>query len=154
MLPLYLPEDMHINVQAHSNVYAQGVVVFQDKWGRRQSMTEISEMRCMIRPLPTVAKLRVVEKAIPLSTGLITCALQLERTSNFDSEFRVELQSPSDQIRMEPIHFGSGETQQTATLSVRGNLPSRSINQLIFRGIGELSEGVQVISRASVHVTP
>ena len=32
-LPLYLPETMHINVQAHSNIYAQGFATFQDRWG-------------------------------------------------------------------------------------------------------------------------
>jgi hypothetical protein len=61
MLPLYLPETMHINVQAHSNVYAQGHVAFIDKFGQKQTMLVVSTMRCMIRTLPTVVKLRIPE---------------------------------------------------------------------------------------------
>ena len=62
MLPLYLPETMHINVQAHSNVYAQGSVEFQDQFGQKQTMLVVSTMRCMVRTLPTVAKLRTVDR--------------------------------------------------------------------------------------------
>ena len=62
MLPLYLPETMHINVQAHSNVYAQGYVEFQDKFGQKQTMLVVSTMRCMVRTLPTIAKLRSADR--------------------------------------------------------------------------------------------
>ena len=49
MLPLALPETMHINVQAHSNVYAQGHVEFLDKFGQKQTLLVVSTMRCMVR---------------------------------------------------------------------------------------------------------
>lgn len=146
MLPLFLPENMHINVQAHSNIYAQGYVVFQDKWGRRQSMTQISEMRCMIRPLPTVAKLRVIEKSVALRPGSATCSFKLERTSNFDGDLRVDLYSPPAGVSMESITIPAGETAGTARLSVSEGAVFSNVNQLTFRGRGDLPGGVQVIS--------
>ena len=153
MLPLYLPENMHINVQAHSNIYSQGYVVFQDKWGQRQSMTQISEMRCMIRPLPTVAKLRVLEKSVLLRPGSTTCSFKLERTSNFNGDIRVELRSPPQGISMDPVIIPAGETTGTAKLSQSDGADLADVRRLIFRGQGNLPGGAQLISEAVLPVS-
>ncbi|MBI5761146.1 MAG: hypothetical protein HZA46_21690 [Planctomycetales bacterium] len=154
MLPIYLPETMHINVQAHSNVYAQGFVTFKDRWGDEQSQLVVSTMRCMIRTLPPVAKLKSVEREVVWqSDGSVECRLVLDRTANFSGSMRVELTNPplSSQFTAEPVTIREG--QSTATLTVRhhsGGSPSVAV--LRFRGVGDLSDGAQVVSEATVIV--
>jgi hypothetical protein len=153
MLPLYLPENMHINVQAHSNIYAQGFAVFQDKWGQRQSMLHVSEMRCMIRPLPTVVKLRAAEKSMTLRPGSpVNCVLQLDRTTNFTGELQVELVSPPKGISLDRLIIPADATTATAIVKVDPGVELAPSTQLKFRGQGDLSGGVKVVSEASISV--
>ena len=101
MLPLYLPETMHINIQAHSNVYAQGHVEFTDKWGQPQSHLVVSTMRCMIRTLPPVVKLTIAEPVITAKPGdVVQCRLDLVRTSNFTGPMQVEVVHTPDHLRL------------------------------------------------------
>jgi hypothetical protein len=154
MLPIYLPETMHINVQAHSNVYAQGYVMFKDRWGDEQSQLVVSTMRCMIRTLPPVAKLKTVEREVVCqSDGSVDCHLILDRTANFSGSMRVEFIDPASRSRFtaEPVTIREG--QSTATLTVRhhgSDSPSGAV--LRFRGVGDLSDGAQVVSEATVIV--
>src|SRR6185436_16277520 len=98
-LPIYLPETMHINVQAHSNIYAQGIATFQDKWGQPQSTCIVSEMRCMVRTLPTVTRLVADDRELSFAAdGTATCRLRLERTSLFSGPLQISLH-PTDQSR-------------------------------------------------------
>ena len=155
MLPVYLPETMHINVQAHSNVYAQAYVVFQDAWGQQQSQAFVSEMRCMIRPLPAVAKLSVVDSEISARLGeSVACNLRLDRTSLFSGAMHVELVEPradsgclAQPITIEP-------DQATAIIRVRlPDKPSLPIpTQLKFRATGELPGYARVVSEATVRL--
>jgi hypothetical protein len=154
MLPLYLPETMHINVQPHSNIYAQGYVVFQDKWGQRQSMLQVSEMRCMIRPLPTVAKLRAREKSIVVRAGASqTCVLELDRTTNFGGEMRVELVDPPAGLTMVPVVIPHGESTAVATIAADADLVLPQSAQLTIRGTGELPRDVKVVSEIVLPIT-
>lgn len=147
MLPLYMPETMHINVQPHSNIYSQGYVVFQDKWGQRQSMLQVSEMRCMIRPLPTVAKLRAREKALSLRAGETrTCTLLLDRTSNFDGAMRVELVEPPAGIHMTPFVIPADQSAAVATIAADAGMIVPPAGKLRFRGTGDLPRDVKVVS--------
>jgi hypothetical protein len=147
MLPLYLPETMHINVQPHSNIYAQGYVIFQDKWGQRQSMLQVSEMRCMIRPLPTVAKLRVREKSLALRAGEDrTCVLEVDRTTNFQDALRVELLDPPAGLHMPAVVIAANAATAVASITVDPDWKMQAATQLKFRGTGELSPGVTVVS--------
>lgn len=153
MLPLYLPENMHINVQAHSNIYAQGFAVFQDKWGQRQSMLHVSEMRCMIRPLPTVVKLRAAEKSVTLRPGSETnCVLHLDRTTNFAGELQIELVAPTKGISLNRLIIPADATTATAVVKVDSDVELLPDLQLKFRGQGDLSGGVKVVSEAIVQV--
>ena len=155
LLPLYLPENMHINVQAHSNIYAQGYVVFQDKWGQRQSMSQVSEMRCMIRPLPTVVKLRTAEKSVVLRPGsAATCTLQLDRTTNFNGDLRVELVSPPSGVHMEPVVIPADKTTAQATISIDAGIAPETLVPIKFRGVGELPGNVQVVTETVLPVHP
>jgi hypothetical protein len=155
MLPLYLPENMHINVQAHSNIYAQGYVVFQDQWGQRQAMSQISEMRCMIRPLPTVAKLQVEEKTLALRPGSSqTCTLHLDRTPNFTGALRVTLAAPQTGLHMEPVVIAAEQNAAVATIVMEDGAAVPEGAQLRFRGEGDLAGGVTLISEAVVPLEP
>lgn len=154
MLPLYMPESMHINVQPHSNIYAQGHVVFQDKWGQRQSMLQVSEMRCMIRPLPTVARLRAREKSLAIRAGQSrTCTLQLDRTSNFDGPLRVELIEPPAGVRMRPIVIPADQYAAVVTLTTDEQITLPSAAQLRIRGMGDLPGDVKVVSEVLLPIS-
>jgi hypothetical protein len=154
MLPLYMPETMHINVQPHSNIYAQGYVVFQDKWGQKQSMLQVSEMRCMIRPLPTVARLRAHEKSIAVRAGRTqTCTLQLDRTTNFAGAMHIELVEAPAGIHMEPIEIAAGQSAAVAAVAADPGLALPPGAHLKFRGTGDLPRDVKVVSEVIVPVT-
>lgn len=153
MLPLYLPESMHINVQAHSNVYAQAWVVFEDAWGQRQSQALVSEMRCMIRPLPTVVRLAALDKRVHGKPGeTIACRLKLDRTSLFAGAMNVELVEPAEVTgwTAEPAVIAAGQTEVQVRVRVPANaqLPSGAV--LKFRATGEMPGYVSIVSEASV----
>ncbi|MFN0053227.1 MAG: hypothetical protein ACKV0T_13675 [Planctomycetales bacterium] len=154
MLPLFMPESMHINIQPHSNIYAQGYAIFQDKWGQRQAMLQVSEMRCMIRPLPTVAKLRVKEKSLVLAPGESrTCTVQVDRTSNFSGPLHIELFEPVPGLRVEPVVIPAEQTASVVTVTAEAGAVFPRGTRLKLRGTGDLPGGVKVVSEAALLVT-
>jgi len=151
MLPLYLPETMHINVQAHSNVYAQGHVAFVDKFGQKQTMLVVSTMRCMIRTLPTVVKLRCVERELAASTdSRIRCSLVLDRTPNFTGSMQIQLLNPVPGISADAVTIGAGESSADAVIQIDRSITQESSVPLQFRAIGMMDDDVQVVSDATV----
>lgn len=161
MLPIYLPETMHINVQAHSNVYAQGDVEFVDKHGQKQTLLVVSTMRCMIRTLPTVAKLRTVERELVAKRGAaVTCRLALDRTSHFSGPMQVQLVEPdaASGISAKPVTIPEGATSGEIVVNLAADAFAASpagarqpaLRQLKFRAIGTMADGVQVISEATL----
>ncbi len=154
MLPLHLPENMHINVQPHSNIYAQGYAVFQDQWGQRQSMLQVSEMRCMIRPLPTVARLRAQEKSICVRPGKSqTCTLHLDRTTNFAGAMSVEQVESISGVCVTPVLIPPGQSAAVVTINVAAEIMLPPQTQLKLRGVGELPEGGKVVSEVALPVS-
>lgn len=154
MLPLYLPESMHINVQPHSDIYAQGHVEFTDPGGLRQTWTAISEMRCMIRPLPGVARLECAVGELTAALGeRVTCPLRLARTTNFRGPLEVELFSPpaSEGFATDPVTIPADQTEAVIHVRMPPNLPPEGI-ELTFRGTGNLTSQVKVISEARMRV--
>jgi hypothetical protein len=151
MLPLYLPETMHINVQPHSNIYAQGYAIFQDKWGQRQSMLQVSEMRCMIRPLPTVVRIRAQEKSICIHPGESqACALHLDRTTNFAGPMQVEQVGSVAGIRVAPVVIPAGQSAAVVTIDVDEGTILPPQTQLKLRGVGELPADIKVVSEVEL----
>lgn len=142
MLPLYLPETMHINIQPHSNIYAQGYVEFTDRWGQTQTMLQVSEMRCMIRPLPTVAKLRSRERGLSLDPGQSQqVVLQLDRTSLFSAPLQVELKEAPAGLHLEPLTIAEGQTAAVAKLRADANATWPAGSKVVLRGTGLLPPG-------------
>lgn len=152
MLPLNLPETMHINVQAHSNVYAQGHVEFLDKFGQKQTLLVVSTMRCMIRTLPTVAKLRSENRELTVSKeGTATCSLILDRTPLFSGPAKIELLDPGIGISADRASIAAGQSRAEVVVHVRPSTMPRP-RTLTFRALGEMAGDVQVISEARVPV--
>ncbi len=154
-LPLFLPETMHINIQAHSNVYAQGYVSFVDKWGQPQSHLVVSTMRCMVRTLPPVAKLQAVDRQLSAKPGsTVACRLELIRTSNFSGPMQIELvNSPvTSGISADRITLAPGETAATIAVRVGAETVPHGEHSLIFRATGTMPGDVQVISEAEVRL--
>jgi hypothetical protein len=153
MLRLFLPETMHINIQAHSNVYAQGYVSFVDKWGQQQSHLVVSTMRCMVRTLPPVAKLQAVDRSVAARPGgSASCRLELIRTSNFSGPVKIEL-VPGERsagCSAEPVTLAAGELAASIQVRVDAGAKPRPDAALVFRAIGGLPGDVQVISEAHV----
>lgn len=150
-LPIYLPESMHINVQAHSNVYAQAYVVYQDPLGQKQSQLFVSEMRCMIRPLPAVAKLSAVNAEIHGKPGdSIECKLRLDRTSLFTGAMKVEIVERENDIGCVANAITIAADQSTASIWV--DLPKsaklHTSTKLKFQAVGELPGYSRVVSEA------
>jgi hypothetical protein len=153
MLPLYLPETMHINIQAHSNVYAQGHVAFVDKWGQQQSHLVVSTMRCMVRTLPPVAKLQAVDRLLSVRlASTVNCRLELIRTSNFSGPMKIELVSTdrSTACAAEPVTLGAGESAVAVPVRVNSDVARPRDALLTFRATGSMSGNVQVVSEATV----
>ena len=157
MLPLYLPETMHINIQPHSNIYAQGDVEFTDRWGQRQTMLQVSEMRCMIRPLPTVARLRSRERSLSLTAGQpAQIVLQLDRTPLFSGPLQIELRDPPAGLQLVPLTIAEGQSAAVATLQIAGNAKLPAGTKLTLRGTGILppgTPGTHVITEVTLAVT-
>ncbi len=153
MVRLYLPETMHINLQAHSNVYVQGYVTFTDKWAQPQSHLVVSTMRCMVRTLPPVVKLQALDRQVAAKTGsTVICRLELIRTSNFSGPMQIELvASPqSAGYSAEPVTLAPGESVASIAVRVGSDAVPRANAALTFRATGSLPGDVQVISEAAV----
>jgi hypothetical protein len=151
MLPLYLPESMHINVQAHSNVYAQGHVEFVDSAGQKQTMLVVSTMRCMIRTLPTVVKLRTKDVEIAAQRGAtVRIPLQLDRTPNFTGPMRIELIDPPAGVTASAAKFEANSTEAAVDVQLSDTeLPPSGSMKLLFRAIGQLDAKSEVISETA-----
>lgn len=154
-LPLYLPETMHINVQAHSNVYAQGYVLFEDAWGQKLSQLFVSEMRCMIRPLPTVAKLSSLKEQWMGTAGETTeCWLQLDRTSLFDGPMTIELIDPpaGRGITALPVVIGAGVSSVAIPIKLSSDFKFATPQPLKFRATGQMPGYVSIVSEATAQL--
>jgi hypothetical protein len=153
MLRLFLPETMHINLQAHSNVYAQGDVLFTDKWGQPQSHLVVSTMRCMVRTLPPVVKLQAVDRELSVKPGTTAmCRMELIRTPNFPGPMRIDLAdaSASSHCAAEPATIEANQTTASLAVRVSPAAAARPDAVLRFRATGDMPGDVQVVSEASM----
>lgn len=153
-MPIYLPETMHINIQSQSQLYVQAYSLFKDQWGQEQSVLVVSEKRCMIRTMPTVAKLRsaAASATVRPETTTLYCPLDLERTTNFDGPLDVELIASTPGFVAESVRFDPGDSSLVVRVEIQGARPRRDSVQLTFRGTGSLKNGRAVISEAKVPI--
>ncbi len=152
-LPIHLPETMHINVQAHSNIYAQGIATFQDKWGQKQSTCIVSEMRCMVRTLPTVARLQALDRELTFGADdAAPCRLRLERTSLFSGPLTIALSQDESSrgFSADPVIIAPGTTEALIVVRRKSGEKLAPTATLRFRGTGDLGEGTIVVTEAVV----
>lgn len=155
VMPIYLPEIMHINVQSQSQLYTQGYASFVDKYGRQQSVLVVSEKRNMLRTLPPVVKLSAVNERLHLQAERqAICRFHLERTSNFPDPMRLELvdQPGNGLFSAATLEVPAGATEAELVLRVSGGVPSGKEFPLRFRATGTLQNRFKIITEAMVSV--
>ncbi len=151
IVPIYLPETMHINVQGQTQLYTQGYVQFVDKLGKPQSMLFLAEKRNMIRSMPQIVKLQAIDESISVLPGnSVQCRLALQRTSNFDGPMTVELVERPNGISAEPARFGAGEDDAVVEIHISGDASVNKGALLRFRATGLLYSDRRVISEVTV----
>jgi hypothetical protein len=154
-VPIYFPEDMHINAVSLTQLYTQGYAFFEDAQGRRQSTLVVSEKRNLIRTLPTVVKLKAAEKEVAARPGAtVTCKLQLERTSNFPGPMEVELVASADEqgVRADPVRIEQGKSDAAVEVHFSPDLEPRVGTALRFRATGKLDGTIPVITETALPV--
>ena len=155
IVPIYLPETMHINVQSQSQLYSQAYAIFKDTHGNRQSVLVLSEKRNMLRTLPPVVKLQSVDKKLTGKPGgTVKCRLRLERTSNFPGAMTVELRPETKKlgVLLEAAQFQPGQIKRDVVLHLPKTLPDAPSILLRFRATGRMKDGTLIISETTVRV--
>ena len=156
-LPIYLPESMAINVQSQSQLYSQAWAQFTDADQRSQSVLVLSEKRNMLRTLPPVFKLAAVQDRVVVNAdGVAACRLRLKRTTNAPGPVTVSLHRGPDSVRCEPQKVTLAEAQTEAQIKVRvgDSFAYDDAQPLVFRAIGFLPSGIEVITEASIQIEP
>jgi hypothetical protein len=154
IVPIYLPETMHINEQSQSQLYTQGYAHFTDEHGRRQAMLVLSEKRNMLRTLPPVVKLKAVSETVKARLGeTVKVPLLLERTTNFPGAMTVELRPDGTKrgFVLKPVRFDLRGNRVSIRLRVPKSFAATSA-PLTFRGTGKMDDGTTIISEARVTV--
>ncbi|MBM80961.1 MAG: hypothetical protein CMJ78_10260 [Planctomycetaceae bacterium] len=154
-LPIYLPETMHINIQSQSQLYSQAYASFVDDFGQKQSVLVLSEKRNMLRTLPPVVKMMAVKETVAgHAGGEVTCALRLERTTNFPGPMTVSLLESNDhQFRATPIKVAKGQNEFRLFVDVPNSATSKPTT-LKFRATGKMEDGTEIITEAAVEFRP
>lgn len=111
----------------------------------------------MIRPLPTVARLRCRERSLVLTAGQpAQIVLQLDRTPLFSGPLQIELRDPPAGLQLVPLTIAEGQSAAVATLQIAGNAKLPAGTKLTLRGTGILppgTPGTHVITEVTLAVT-
>ena len=114
-------------------------------------MLVVSTMRCMIRTLPTVVKLRSLNHELSASPGgSISCSFVLDRTPNFVGPMQIQLLDSLPGISAETVTIGADETDVNAEVHISPTIQHLSSVPLRFRAAGMMDQDVQVVSEATV----
>jgi hypothetical protein len=152
-VPIYFPEDMHVNAQSLTQLYTQGYAFFDDADGRRQSLLVVSEKRNLVRTLPPVVKLKPQDKLAVAAPGrVLACRLELDRTSNFPGAMDVELVGAAAEngLKAEKVRFEAGQTQVVVPVEVGGERAGQQASALRFRATGPMPDGTTVVTEAEI----
>lgn len=139
MMPIYLPETMHINIQSQSQLYTQAVASFTDAHGQTQHVLVVSEKRNMLRTMPTVVKLRATDTVLEGRPGEVVVAnFELNRTSNMRSAMRLQLvKTESAKFQLPPRQFSRGSSNIGVPVTIPADV-SPGDYQLAFQASGAL----------------
>ena len=127
MMPIYLPETMHINIQSQSQLYTQAYATFMDSHGQQQHVLVVSEKRNMIRTMPTVTKIYDRSGELSGRSGdQLTIKLNMQRTSNMLNPMTLKVTTGNKQIAAslpKDLLFSQGERDLEFPLSIPVSLP-------------------------------
>jgi hypothetical protein len=154
ILPIYLPETMHINVQSQSQLYSQAYATFTDKAGRKQAVLILAEKRNMLRTLPPVVKLKAVTGEIVVKPGeQVVCRFLLQRTSNFPGPMQLRLRKPAKPqgLTVDGIGINTGQTEVALPIKISAGHPPGTKQTLTFRATGDLGKHV-IVTEATITI--
>ena len=153
LLPIYLPETMHINVQSQSQLYCQGYASFTDEQNRSQSFLTLSEKRNMLRTMPPLVKLKALQERVTVVPGReVPLPLRLEWTKVFDGFMDIELlDSGTSKISANSIQVPAGETDVQMLLHVPEDCEANGTS-ICFRATGLLDDGTRLVSETNLAV--
>jgi hypothetical protein len=147
---VYLPETMHVGAQHHSRPYAQGYATFTDKWGQKQTLLTVSDKRNMIRTLPTLVRLRVLQEEVTARPGeVVTCKFALDRTNDFTDPMELELIAAAG-FAAEKLSVGAGGKEATIKVRIDKSVKRQPEQVLRFRATAKLASGATVVTLAAV----
>jgi hypothetical protein len=153
MMPIYLPETMHINVQSQSQLYTQGYAIFTDQHGQEVAVLVLAEKRNLIRTLPPVVKLESRDSQLSAAPGeTIVCRLHLERTSNFLDAMELRLVEPDSMITADPLRLAPGQQEAEVRIHIGQDAASETPLALQFRATGQMHGGAQVVTEATSYL--
>nr|MCS5629821.1 hypothetical protein [Pirellulaceae bacterium] len=127
MMPIYLPETMHINIQSQSQLYTQAYATFVDSHGQRQHVMVVSEKRNMIRTMPTVTK--IFDRSGKLSGRVgdqMTLKLNMQRTSNMLNPMTLNVTATNKAISalfQKNLAFAQGERVLEIPFTIPASIP-------------------------------
>jgi hypothetical protein len=151
IVPIYLPETMHINVQSQTQLYSQAYAKFIDAAGQQQAILVLSEKRNMLRTMPTVVKLKSVTNEVRARPGqTVHCRLRLQRTTNFPGPMQLRLReshAPQGFI-VDKTQIVADQTDVIVPVKISGTVPGGTRQQLTFRAVGELGKNTIVTETA------
>jgi hypothetical protein len=128
MMPIYLPETMHINIQSQSQLYTQAYATFMDSHGQQQHVLVVSEKRNMIRTMPTVTK--IYDRSGELSGRAgdqLTIKLNMQRTSNMLNAMTLKVTTGNKQIAAslpKDLLFSQGGSDLEIPFFIPASLPA------------------------------
>jgi hypothetical protein len=127
MMPIYLPETMHINIQSQSQLYTQAYATFVDSHGQRQHVMVVSEKRNMIRTMPTVTKIYDRSGKLSGRSGeQLTIKLNMQRTSNMLNAMTLKVTATNRAISamfQKNLAFAQGERFLEIPFTIPASLP-------------------------------
>ena len=147
IVPIYLPETMHINVQSQTQLYSQAFATFVDAAGQQQAILVLSEKRNMLRTMPTVVKLKSVTSEVRVRPGqTVNCRLRLQRTTNFPGLMRLRLRERTvlQGFTVDETQIAAGQTDVIVPVKISTTVRKGTRRELTFRAVGELGKNTIV----------
>ncbi|MBA62363.1 MAG: hypothetical protein CMJ76_08345 [Planctomycetaceae bacterium] len=142
MMPIFLPETMHINIQSQSQLYTQAYATFVDSHGTQQHVMVVSEKRNMIRTMPTVTKLYNRSGELVGKAGEnIVVKLEMQRTSNMLNAMQLNAKSKTPLLvdLFAGLDFKKGQRTLETPVTIPADLsPGR--HRLILEATGPLDD--------------
>ena len=154
MMPIYLPETMHINIQSQSQLYTQAYASFTDAHGVKQHFLAVAEKRNMLRTMPTVVKIYSQDTTLSGTPGqTVVARFKLERTSNMRNAMQLLLHDSTSQGFLSPPQDLERDKELVEIpVLIPGNMKPGEY-KLVFRATGPVDAKPDQMAITSAAVT-